>query len=131
MAAISNVRAGFDTGLQAVQEAGWQRGFATLLRHENCMWWGMRKWLIHLLVELTDGQETNNPIPLYETLIQMFFGVGIVAMTIGMITTAQGAIVLVMGSELPAVWIIPVVATALWAAIFVGVALWHFGREEF
>jgi hypothetical protein len=29
------------------------------------------------------------------------------------------------------VWIIPVVATALWTVLFLGVALWQFGREEF
>lgn len=38
---------------------------------------------------------------------------------------------LALGSELPAVWPIPLLVTALWAAIFVGVALWRFGREEF
>jgi ABC-2 type transport system permease protein len=245
---------------------------ANLLGNENRMWWGTRKWLVHLLlwlvvlnglillVGLTDGQETNNPVPLYETLIQVFFGVGVFATTIGMITTAQGAIVrekqlgtaawvlskpvsrsafvlakfaayavafvslaivlpsaifyveslvlagrapglapfltavgimavhalfylaltlllgtfydtrgpiggiamgvlfagflppnlvpqaamlalpwtlgksgvgLVLGSQLPAVWFIPVIATALWTMVFVGVALWRFGREEF
>src|SRR5262245_3367522 len=105
MATLSNVRAGFDTGLQTINESGWRRGFANLLRNENRMWWGTRKWLIHLLlwlvvlngltllIGLTEGQETNNPVPLYETLIQVFFGVGVFATTIGMITTAQGAIV--------------------------------------
>jgi ABC-2 type transport system permease protein len=38
---------------------------------------------------------------------------------------------LALGGELPAVWPIPLVASALWAAIFVGVALWRFSREEF
>jgi len=258
--------------LQAVNESGWRRGLANLLQNENRMWWGTRKWLVHLLlwlvvlnglillVGLTDGQETNNPFPLYDTLIQVFFSVGALATGIGVVTTAQGAIVrekqlgtaawilskpvsrsafvlaklvayalgflclaivlpsaifyaeslvlagrapelapfltavgimavhtlfylaltlllgtlydtrgpiggiamgvlfagflppnlvpqvamlalpwtlgksavgLVLGSELPAVWIIPVIATALWIALFVGVALWRFGREEF
>src|SRR5215211_7745643 len=91
--------------LQAVNEPGWQRGFANLLRNENRLWWGTRKWLIHLLlwlvvlnglvllIGLTEGQETNNPVPLYETLIQVFFQVGAFATAIGMVTTAQGAIV--------------------------------------
>lgn len=38
---------------------------------------------------------------------------------------------LALGGELPAVWPLPLVASALWAALFVGVALWRFGREEF
>jgi ABC-2 type transport system permease protein len=38
---------------------------------------------------------------------------------------------LALGGELPAVWPLPLVASALWAAIFVGVAVWRFGREEF
>ena|SRR5215211_290850 len=258
--------------LQAVNEPGWRRGFANLLGNENRLWWGTRKWLIHLLlwlivlnglvllIGLTDGQETNNPVPIYETLIQVFFQVGAFATGIGVITAAQGAIVrekqlgtaawilskpvsrsafvlakfvahavsfltlatlvpsaifygqsllfagrapelaqflagvgiavlhtlfylaltlmlgalfdtrgpiggiamgvlfagfllpnllpqaavlafpwmlkdltvgLVLGSALPAVWPIPVIATALWTALFIGVALWRFGREEF
>jgi ABC-2 type transport system permease protein len=272
MSTLSNVRAGVDTGLQAVNERGWRRGLANLLRNENRMWWGTRKWLVHLLlwlivlnglillVGMTEGQETNLQVPVYDTLIQVFFGVGAFATGIGIVTTAQGAIVrekqlgtaawilskpvsrsafvlakfvayatgflslaiilpsaifyveslflggrapellpflagvgimvvhtlfylaltlllgtlyntrgpiggiamgvlfagflppnlvpqtamlalpwtlrnsavgLVLGSELPTVWFIPVIATALWIAIFVGVALWRFGHEEF
>jgi ABC-2 type transport system permease protein len=272
MATVSNIRAGVDTGLQVVNERGWRRGLANLLRNENRMWWGTRKWLVHLLlwlimlngfillVGMAEGQEANLRVSVYETLIQVFFGVGAFATGIGIITTAQGAIVrekqlgtaawilskpvsrsafvlaklvayavgflslaivlpsaifyfeslflggrapellpflagvgllalhtlfylaltlllgtlyatrgpiagiamgvlfasflppnlvpqaamlalpwtlrnsavgLVLGSELPVVWIIPVIATALWIVVFVGVALWRFGREEF
>jgi ABC-2 type transport system permease protein len=272
MATLSNVRTGVDTGLQAVNERGWRRGFNNLLQNENRQWWGTRKWLVHLLlwlvvlngfillVGMAEGQEANLRVPVYETLIQVFFGVGAFATAIGVVTTAQGAIVrekqlgtaawilskpvsrgafvlaklvayafgflslailfpsaifygeslflggrtpellpfvtgvgllalhtmfylaltlllgtlystrgpiagiamgvlfagflppnlvpqaamlalpwtlrnsavgLVLGSELPAVWFIPVVATGLWVAVFVGLALWRFGREEF
>jgi ABC-2 type transport system permease protein len=272
MTTLSNVRTSVDAGLQTLNERGWRRGFANLLRNENSMWWGTRKWLIHLLlwlivlnglillVGLTEGRETNNPVPIYQTLIQVFFQVGALATAIGMVTTAQGAIVrekqlgtaawvlskpvsrsvfvlakfaayavgflglavvlpsavfygeslflaarapelagflagvgimvihtlfylaltlllgtlfntrgpisgiamgvlfvgflppnlipvaarlvlpwtlkdsavgLVLGSELPAIWPIPVVATALWTVLFLGLALWRFGREEF
>jgi ABC-2 type transport system permease protein len=272
MATILNVRAGVDRELQAVHEPGWRRGFANLLGNENRMWWGTRKWLVHLLlwlvvlnglillVGMTDGQEANNPVPLYTTLIQVFFQVGTLATAIGVVTTAQGAIVrekqlgtaawvlskpasrsafvlakfvaytlgfvslaillpsaifygesqvlagqvpelagflpavgilgvhtlfylalalllgtlfstrgpisgiamgvlfvgflppnlvpqaarlvlpwslngsaigLVLGSELPAGWAIPLIATVLWTVLFLGVALWRFGREEF
>jgi ABC-2 type transport system permease protein len=46
-------------------------------------------------------------------------------------TLKDSAVGLVLGSALPAVWIIPVVATLLWIALFLGVALGRFGREEF
>jgi ABC-2 type transport system permease protein len=46
-------------------------------------------------------------------------------------TLGRSAVGLVLGSEMPAIWPIPVAATAVWAIIFVGVALWRFGREEF
>lgn len=272
MTTLSNVRAGFDTSLQTVNERGWRRGFANLLRNENRMWWGTRKWLVHLLlwlivlnglvllIGLTDGNDPNNPFSLYTTLIQVFFQVGALATAIGVVTTAQGAIVrekqlgtaawvlskpvarsafvlakfvaygfgfvslaivlpsaifygqsvflagrapelvpflagvgilvvhtlfylalalllgtlfstrgpiagiamgilfagflppnllpqaamlalpwtlnrsavgLALGSELPAVWPIPVVATVLWTVLFLGLGLWRFGREEF
>ena len=272
MTTLTKLRAGVDPSLQAVDEHGWRRGFANLLRNENRLWWGTRKWLVHLLlwllvlnglillIGLTDGQEVGNPVPLYDTLIQVFFSFGAIATGIGAITTAQGAIVgekqlgtaawilskpisrsafvlaklvayavaflglavvlpsavfygqsqllagrapelapflagvgllalhtlfylaltlllgtlfdtrgpisgvaigllfagflppnllpqaamlalpwtlgrsavgLAMGGELPAIWPIPVAATAAWAIVFVGVALWRFGREEF
>jgi ABC-2 type transport system permease protein len=46
-------------------------------------------------------------------------------------TLKESAVGLVLGSYLPTVWIIPVIATALWTVLFLGVALWRFGREEF
>ena len=272
MAIISNVQAAVDQKLQAVNESGWRRGFANLLGNENRMWWGTRKWLVHLLlwlivlnglillIGLADAEDINNPFKLYETLTQVLFQVGMFATAIGVVTTAQGAIVrekqlgtaawvlskpvsrsafvlakfvayaisfvslailipsaifygqslllaghapelgvflaglgimvvhtlfylaltlllgtlfntrgpisgiamgllfigflppnlvpqalllalpwtlkesavgLVMGSALPAIWIIPVVATTLWIVVFLAVALWRFGREEF
>src|SRR5262245_62456782 len=105
MATLSNVHAAVSPALQAVSESGWRRGLANLLQNENRMWWGTRKWLVHLLlwlvvlnglillVGLTDGQETNNPVPLYDTLVQVFFSVGAFATGIGVVSTAQGAIV--------------------------------------
>lgn len=38
---------------------------------------------------------------------------------------------LVLGTELPASWPVPVLATALWTVLLLGVALWRFGCEEF
>jgi ABC-2 type transport system permease protein len=272
MATIPGTLSVTNPALQPVTEHGWRRGFANLLRNENSMWWGTRKWMVHLLlwlvvlnglvllVGLTEGRETNSPVPIDQTLIQVFFQVGALATAIGVVTTTQGAIVrekqlgtaawvlskpvsrsafilakfaayalgflslaillpsaifyaeslvlaghapelpvflagvgimvlhtlfylaltlllgtlfdtrgpisgaamgvlfvgflppnfipqavmlalpwtlknsavgLVLGTALPAVWIVPVIATALWTVLFLGLALWRFGREEF
>jgi len=272
MTTIPGVISATHPALQTVMEHGWRRGFANLLRNENRMWWGTRKWLVHLLlwlvvlnglillVGISESRETNNPSTVFTTLIQVFFQVGALATAIGVVTTAQGAIVrekqlgtaawilskpvsrsafvlakfvayvigfvslalvvpsaifygeslmlagrvpelapfltgvgimavhtlfylaltlllgtlfdtrgpiagvamgvlfagflppnllpqaallalpwtlrdsavgLVLGSTLPAVWPIPVIATVLWTVLFIGVAFWRFGREEF
>lgn len=44
---------------------------------------------------------------------------------------AELARALVAGKPIPVVWPIPVIATILWSAFFVLVALWRFEREEF
>ena len=36
-----------------------------------------------------------------------------------------------VGGPLPGGWQIPVIITAIWIPIFIGIALWRFGREEF
>jgi hypothetical protein len=46
-------------------------------------------------------------------------------------TQGLSAVGLALVSALPTVWSIPVVATALWTRLFLGLALWRFGREEF
>ena len=91
--------------LQSVTAHGWRRGFANLLHNEYRQWWGTRKGPIHLLlwliilnglillVGLPSSQEAGDPEPLYNTLIQVFFQVGALATAIGVVTTAQGAIV--------------------------------------
>ena len=38
---------------------------------------------------------------------------------------------LALGQELPPVWPIPIIATAVWIVVFIAVALWRFSREEF
>ena len=38
---------------------------------------------------------------------------------------------LALGTELPSVWPIPIIATGFWIVILTAVALWRFGREEF
>jgi len=38
---------------------------------------------------------------------------------------------LVLGTELPSVWPVPIIATGIWIIVMTVVALWRFGREEF
>jgi ABC-2 type transport system permease protein len=38
---------------------------------------------------------------------------------------------LALGQPLPAGWLIPVIATAVWTVVFIAIALWRFSREEF
>jgi ABC-2 type transport system permease protein len=255
--------------LETVEERGWRRGFANLLYKEFSLWWGTRKWLVHLLIWLvllngfvllaTLSDATSSQQAAQES-IEIFFMIGAFAAGIGIVTAAQGAIVaekqlgtaawimskpasrsaflltklvaialsflglaialpgaifyveslalfgqapgpalllaglgvaalhvlfylaltlllgtlfstrgpvtgiamgflfsglvlpnflpqsvslafpwnlsrvavgLVQGSELPSIWPIPVIATALWTVLFMAVALWRFAREEF
>jgi ABC-2 type transport system permease protein len=41
-----------NTTFQIVNEQGWRRGFANLLRHENATWWRSRRWWINMLIWL-------------------------------------------------------------------------------
>jgi len=41
------------------------------------------------------------------------------------------AAALALGQPLPPGWPIPLIATAIWTVVFVVIALWRFGREEF
>jgi ABC-2 type transport system permease protein len=136
MSTISRIQTTVEQELRPVAERGWLRGFANLLRNENRQWWGTRKWLVHLLlwlvvlngfillVGLAEGKEQVNPVPIYETLIQVFFQVGAFATAIGVITTAQGAIV--REKQLgTAAWVLskPVSRSAFVLAKFVAYAL--------
>jgi ABC-2 type transport system permease protein len=38
---------------------------------------------------------------------------------------------LALGTELPSVWPVPIIATIIWIAVMTAMALWRFGREEF
>jgi ABC-2 type transport system permease protein len=38
---------------------------------------------------------------------------------------------LALGTELPSVWPVPIIATIIWIVVMTAMALWRFGREEF
>jgi ABC-2 type transport system permease protein len=90
------------TQLQAVEERGWRRGFANLLHKEFSLWWGTRKWLVHMLIWLVllNGfvllvalSDAMPPQQAAQEAIQVFFMIGAFATGIGVVTAAQGAIV--------------------------------------
>jgi ABC-2 type transport system permease protein len=59
---------------------------------------------------------------------------GIIPMVVMVLTPyplADIASALTLGTPLPEIWFIPVVAVSVWVALMLGVALWRFGREEF
>lgn len=271
MTSIPQVAVSDRTELQSVSGRGPLRGLGTMLANELRRWWGTRRWLVHLvlwvvllnglmlLIGMTAGSDPTEAEPIFTQLVDAFLQVSAIATGIGIVTTAQGAIVgekqrgtaawvlakpasraafvlarlvayaasfgslalllpaalfyaevlaltgqapalagllagvgvlavhllfylaltlllgtlvagrgpvagvgvgtvvagfvapmllpqavllatpwplraispgLALGAELPATWPIPLVASALWAAVFVGVAIWRFGREE-
>jgi ABC-2 type transport system permease protein len=38
---------------------------------------------------------------------------------------------LTLGTDLPSVWPVPIIATSIWIVVMTALALWRFGREEF
>lgn len=94
------------TPLQVVSAGGWLGGFGNLLRKELGQWWGTRLWWVQLiiwiallsgisaLVIFNSGQsgEATPPEQLQEG-IQVFLELGAMAISIGIVTTVQGAIV--------------------------------------
>lgn len=94
--------------LQAVTTRGWRLGFANLLAKENKEWWGTRRWWIQAIiwmaglngfvafvlfvlpVMLTAQGEEANPVQMGT---QIFFTVGMVAISIGVIILTQDQVI--------------------------------------
>lgn len=88
--------------LHVASARGWRRGFANLLRKENSLWWGTRKWLVHALiwVAIINGiislgafDQSMGPVEMVQELTTVFFKLGAAALAVGLITSVQGAIV--------------------------------------
>jgi ABC-2 type transport system permease protein len=92
--------------LQPVRELGWRSGFGNLLRKENGMRWGGRRWLIPALVwiaiingivtliafaEKADPGTAGQDIA--SEAIDVFVQLGIFASAIGVVIGVQGAII--------------------------------------
>lgn len=62
-------------------------------------------------------------------LLKSFIPLPVMIVTPWPLPELSGMLALEM--PLPSFWLVPVVATASWAVLMLGVALWRFGREEF
>lgn len=100
-----------DMKLQEITGDSWQRGLRPLLRRENHKWWGSRRWLVQILLWtlLLDGLlafalyvlpnmatadgATITPTEALDMGRQMFFGLGVIALSIGAIVLLQDAII--------------------------------------
>src|SRR6185503_20475223 len=94
--------------LEPATSRGWRRGFANLFRKEQSTWWGTRRWLVHLLVwvavlnglilflNLNDPPAADDLEVLkdmYQEGLKIFFELTGIATGIGVLITAQSAIV--------------------------------------
>lgn len=97
--------------LERVTGQSWTRGLAPLLRRENRKWWASRRWFMQLIlwavlldgllivalyvlptVVAADGATLSREESL-EAGRQMFFGLGVLALSIGAIVLLQDAII--------------------------------------
>lgn len=92
--------------LQPVGEHGWRVGFANLLRRESGVWWGSRKWLVHLAVWLivlsgfgllgAISQQPGQVMTAADRVLKavsVFFSFGTFCVVAGVVITSQGAII--------------------------------------
>lgn len=105
MASIPHAATPARTDLQPITGGGRLRGLGNMLANELRRWWRTRRWLVHallwvillngiiLMAGLAAGIEDAAEGPILNQLIDAFLQVGVIATGIGIVTTAQGAIV--------------------------------------
>ena len=93
--------------LQPVSNRGPLRGFGNLFENEMQLWWGTRKWLIHLLIwvlpvnalialvasDLVTNSTGQSPTQILAELLEIFFIITTINSVIGVITSVQGTII--------------------------------------
>jgi ABC-2 type transport system permease protein len=96
-----------NSAFEPVREKGWLLGFGNMLRKENRLWWGTRRWLWQALLWLVimngmvilmlfvlpsmvpdDGEPTGIP-----NGIETIFGMGVTFISLGAVILSQGMIV--------------------------------------
>ena len=89
-------------GLVPVRERARMGGFGNMLRKELGQWWGTRTWWVQILiwVLILNGitaivalTETGTPEAVLQEAVQTFLDIAVLAVGIGTIIVAQGAIV--------------------------------------
>jgi ABC-2 type transport system permease protein len=90
--------------LRASAGRGWLVGFTNMASKEYGSWWRTRRALVHLvlwfvvingfitLVGLDEGRSGSNPFDVLDELLQVFFRVGGLFTTIGIVVTTQSTI---------------------------------------
>lgn len=94
---------------QPVNEQGWHKGFANLLRHENRTWWGTRRWWVNILIWLviingtllamllSSGEETSalerTPEQVAAEARTVFVVMAGILGTLGVIIAMQGTVI--------------------------------------
>lgn len=93
--------------LQPVTNRGLLRGFGNLFGHEMRLWWGTRKWLIHLLIwvlpvnalialvtyDLVQNATGQSPQQALAEVSEVFIIILTLGSAIGVISSVQGAII--------------------------------------
>ena len=93
--------------LQPVTNRGPLRGFGNLFGHEMRLWWGTRKWLIHLLIwvaplnslialvtyDLVQNATGQSPQQALAEVSEVFMVILTLGSAIGVIASVQGAII--------------------------------------
>jgi ABC-2 type transport system permease protein len=88
--------------LQPVTNHGPLRGFGNLFGNEMKLWWGTRKWLIHLLVwvlpinaliALVASQSVGSPLDILIEVQEVFIALATIGSAIGVITGVQGSVI--------------------------------------
>ncbi|MCL4248012.1 MAG: ABC transporter permease [Anaerolineae bacterium] len=97
-----------NTAFQSVDEKGWRRGFANLLRHESATWWRTRRWWINILIWLviangtlfamlsTSGPDSGVPTTPEQRLTEatmVFMVMAGIFGTVGAIIAMQGSVI--------------------------------------
>jgi hypothetical protein len=62
-------------------------------------------------------------------LLKGFIPLAVMAITPWLLPDIAAA--LTLGTPLPSIWFVPIVAVIGWIVVMTAVALWRFGREEF
>src|SRR4029453_16393430 len=94
-----------ETALSPTGVHGWRTGVGNMLAKEHGVWWRTRRWAVHLilwlvvingfllLVNFGDGGKNVRSPQQFKEILEVFFRVGGLFATIGVITITQSLLV--------------------------------------